>query len=243
MAKVSREYYEKKKAVIVEAALNVCTKKTVSSVTMQDIINATGFSQGAIYRYYSNIDEILVDLLSKVREEQLESMMRLIHIFDGKKEDINHARSLEIGKESIELRRRLVVEIMKEVHQVWAEQMSKFLYPYKKIEIEFMMLADNYPDRARYIFPRARQVVSMDDRIIEELNREIKDGVITPRIPLDEFMKYNAAVYGGIVKLAISESCYQRNAYMNENYSYDFASRFHTFAMSSAYFLGIENYM
>lgn len=29
---------------------------------MQDIIDATGFSQGTIYHYYANIDEILADL-------------------------------------------------------------------------------------------------------------------------------------------------------------------------------------
>ena len=57
MSRVSKEYYELKKKAIVDATLEVCEKKTISSITMQDIINATGLSQGAIYRYYKNIDE------------------------------------------------------------------------------------------------------------------------------------------------------------------------------------------
>lgn len=32
---------------------------------MRDIIKRAGFSQGAIYRYYSNLDEIYIDLINK----------------------------------------------------------------------------------------------------------------------------------------------------------------------------------
>ena len=77
MSRVSKEYYELKKKAIVDATLEVCEKKTISSITMQDIINATGLSQGAIYRYYKNIDEILADLLSRIHIEQYESANKI----------------------------------------------------------------------------------------------------------------------------------------------------------------------
>ena len=83
MARVSEEYYRLRKAEIVEAAMKVCGKKTVSSITMQDIIDATGFSQGAIYRYYTNIDEILADLLSRIHTEQYGSADRVNSYIDA----------------------------------------------------------------------------------------------------------------------------------------------------------------
>ena len=98
MSRVSREYYEIKKASIIDAALEVCKRKTVSSVTMQDIIDEAGISQGGIYRYYKNIDEVLTDLLSRIRMEQYESIDRLNAVFDQKKAEIQALRELPAGE-------------------------------------------------------------------------------------------------------------------------------------------------
>ena len=97
MSRVSREYYEIKKASIIDAALEVCKRKTVSSVTMQDIIDEAGISQGGIYRYYKNIDEVLTDLLSRIRMEQYESIDILNAVFDQKKAEIQALRELPAG--------------------------------------------------------------------------------------------------------------------------------------------------
>ena len=58
MPKVTEEYINNKKNLIIRAAYDLCIRKTVSTVTMQDIINETGLSQGGIYRFYKDIDEI-----------------------------------------------------------------------------------------------------------------------------------------------------------------------------------------
>ena len=110
MSRVSKEYYELKKKAIVDATLEVCEKKTISSITMQDIINATGLSQGAIYRYYKNIDEILADLLSRIHIEQYESVDRLNEFIDMETKQIVDLHSLPITPETIERRRRLIAK-------------------------------------------------------------------------------------------------------------------------------------
>ena len=66
MPKVSEEYYEKKRREIIDAAYRVCVRKPISSVEMKDIIAETGFSHGAIYRYYKDLDEVLHDLVITV---------------------------------------------------------------------------------------------------------------------------------------------------------------------------------
>ncbi len=242
MARVSKEYYELKRAAIVEAAMNVCKRKTVSSVTMQDIIDEVGFSQGAIYRYYKNIDEILTDLLSRIVTELYEPVDRLNALIDRRTSEVRALRTSSGDAASKEVRRRLIAKIIKELHAIFVEEMEEFLYPHRKILMEFTILADNYPERARVIFPNAKPSRTIDGRIVEELRREIEDGVITPRIPLEEFIEYNTVVYGGMIKRAIAISCYQRNAFNNDHFVYDFKKRFNTFAMSSAFFLGLEDY-
>lgn len=44
--------------IITDSAYSLCLEKTMSTITMQDIIDKTGFSQGGIYRFYNDIDEI-----------------------------------------------------------------------------------------------------------------------------------------------------------------------------------------
>ncbi|UUV26633.1 TetR/AcrR family transcriptional regulator [Lysinibacillus sp. FN11] len=65
MPKVSHDYVKRKRNVILEAALSVCKDKPLYEITMRDIIRASGVSQGGIYRYYSDLDEILVEIINQ----------------------------------------------------------------------------------------------------------------------------------------------------------------------------------
>jgi len=113
MAKVSKEYYEFKKASIIDASLEVCKRKTVSSVTMQDIIDEAGISQGGIYRYYKNIDEVLIDLLSRIRIEQYESINRLNSVIEQNIKDVIELRNTTIDENNVKARRACIARIIK----------------------------------------------------------------------------------------------------------------------------------
>ena len=69
MPKVTEEYIENKKKEIIDIAYEVCKEKPVTSVVLQDITDKAGFSHGAIYRYYKDIDEILVGLIARLNSE------------------------------------------------------------------------------------------------------------------------------------------------------------------------------
>ena len=69
MPKVTQEYFEKKKKAIADAAYRVCLRKPVEMVTMMDVIEETGLSQGGIYRFYKDLDEILSDVIAGMRED------------------------------------------------------------------------------------------------------------------------------------------------------------------------------
>jgi hypothetical protein len=54
-----------KRNFILECTGAILKRKSLCFITMKDIIKEAGFSHGAIYRYYSNIDEIYVDFINK----------------------------------------------------------------------------------------------------------------------------------------------------------------------------------
>ena len=64
MPKVNEEYFENKRKIILEAAMRVFQRKPAYSVTMKDIVKESKLSQGGVYKYYSNIDQIVVALLN-----------------------------------------------------------------------------------------------------------------------------------------------------------------------------------
>ena len=67
MPKVTQEYIENKKKFIADAAYRVCLRKPVEMVTMMDVIEETGLSQGGIYRFYKDLDNILSDVIAGMR--------------------------------------------------------------------------------------------------------------------------------------------------------------------------------
>ena len=64
MPKVNEEYFENKRKIILEAAMRVFLRKPAYSVTMKDIVKESQLSQGGVYKYYSNIDDIVISLLN-----------------------------------------------------------------------------------------------------------------------------------------------------------------------------------
>ena len=127
MPKVSKEYIENKKKIIIDSAYSLCLEKTMSPITMQDIIDKTGFSQGGIYRFYNDIDEIFADMIKSIRKE--------IYI----KEEVDEIFSLE--------NRLSVKEINNSIFNMLSDFMEKELKKSEKIEFELSELAMNYPER------------------------------------------------------------------------------------------------
>ena len=81
MPKVTQAYINQKKNLIVQSAAICCDKKAVCSVTMQDVIDESGLSQGGIYRFYQNIDDILVDVLKWVSSIPIYDKNKVINNF------------------------------------------------------------------------------------------------------------------------------------------------------------------
>lgn len=131
MPKVSDDYFEKKKLAIVDAAYRVCLRKPVEMVTMMDVIEETGLSQGGIYRFYKDLDEILSDVISGMRSD--------FNIID------------EIEKVFAEKDKLGFAESVHKVFDILADVMEEHLMDIQKINFDLTVLAINEPKRAEKI--------------------------------------------------------------------------------------------
>ena len=173
MPRVTEEYIVNKKKRIIEAAYVVCLKKTVSTVTMQDIINETGLSQGGIYRFYHDIDEIFSDMIQDMRKR--------VNI----KADIDEI----LGKED-ELSPS---EVTNQLFAILIHFMKNELMGIEKIDFELSVLAMNAPERVKKIMkniPGEGNMEYLTMCTMKYFTEQMQSGKIKPRSSAEELLSF-----------------------------------------------------
>ena len=190
MPKVTQEYIEKKKEMIVEAAYNVCLRKPVETVTISDVIAETGMSMGAIYRYYEGLDEILADMVKKVRVD-----------YGTYDKFVSLAQDTD----------KTFEEIIFCVCDIMADVMEEHLMDIQKINFDFGVMAINNPERMKKIMSEVKGQGNMENIALYLLPKMIegaeKNGYRMKCSP-EEMQLFMSSSYSGIEKLCILSSCY-----------------------------------
>lgn len=220
MPKVTEEYIQRKKKMIIDVAYALCIEKTVSTVTMQDIINRTGLSQGGIYRFYKDIDEIFRDMLIDIRKR----------IPIKEKVDEIFANIEEIPDR----------EIAYVIFDMLAEFMEKELMGIEKIDFELSILAMNAPHRMDKILTDIPSIGNKEyvmKRTMEHFIKKIEQGKCTPRVSGEELYSYITSAYSGVQMCCIVNNCYKQSAFSE---LYKPRKQFKTVAKTVNYLLGIE---
>lgn len=221
MPKVTDEYIKNKKNMIVRAAYDLCLKKTVSTVTMQDIIDATGLSQGGIYRFYKDIDEIFRDMLIYNRQ-RVTIKPQLDEIFaDTESEDIK--------------------SVMHKVFELLANFMTNELMGIVKINFELSVLSMNAPLRVEKILGEIEGTGNFEYLFMlvsQYLEQCITSGVVTPRINTEELLTYLTTTYNGIEMSCIINHCYKKLPMMEW---YVPGTQLKTLEATLYYLLGLED--
>jgi len=190
MPKVTPEYIEQKKQMIVEAAYNVCLRKPVDTVTISDVIAETGMSMGAIYRYYDGLDEILTDMVKKVRTDYgaYDRIMNQINEADGSFE-----------------------ENVYRIYDVMADVMEEHLMDIQKINFDFGVMAINNPERMKRILSGVEGQGNLE-KIGLDLLPKLMEGAgklgYRMKCTPEELMLFLSSSTTGIEKLCILSSCY-----------------------------------
>ena len=192
MPKVTEEYVAKKRKMITDAAYELCLQKTVSTVTMQDIIDRTGLSQGGIYRFYKDIDDIFSDMIRQMRERV--SIKERIDCILAQKDLLPPA------------------EITNQLFEMLAEFMSSELMGIEKIDFELSVLAMNSPQRIDKIMKNLPETGNMEYLTIKTMGyfkEQVQSGKIHPRVSAEELLAFISSAYGGIQMTCIVNNCYR----------------------------------
>lgn len=193
MPKVTEEYIMNKKKRITDAAYELCLEKTVSTVTMQDIINRTGLSQGGIYRFYHDIDEIFADMLVAMRKK--------VSIKEKTDEIFVQADSIPAG------------EITNRIFEMLADFMTEELMGIEKVDFELSVLAMNAPERVEKILEGAKGVGNMEYimlRTSEFFKHKIECGELHAKVNEVELLTFISSAYSGIQMNCIVNNCYSK---------------------------------
>ncbi|MBE5875902.1 MAG: TetR/AcrR family transcriptional regulator [Lachnospiraceae bacterium] len=220
MPKVTEEYITKKKRLIVDTAYELCIEKTVSTVTMQDIINRTGLSQGGVYRFYHDIDEIFSDMLIEMRKR--------VDVKD--RVDVIFAQVDELS----------VTEITTNIFDMLANFMEEELMGILKIDFEMSVLAMNAPHRVEKILGGAKGIGHMEYLMLrtgEIFKKKMENERLQARVGEVELLTYISSAYTGIQMNCIVNRCYQSGAMAQ---FYQPRVLLQTMAKTVNYLLGIE---
>jgi AcrR family transcriptional regulator len=200
MPKVSHEYVIRKKNSILEAALSVCTVKPLYEITMRDIIKASGVSQGGIYRYYSDLDEILVAIINQANANA-----------DYKQAVDGIIENSDSPKKTIE-----------KLFTFLGEYIKENLSTVGKIQFELTILFANNPERQLKILPNITENESgqyLVKRIFTTIQEGISLGNFQPEVPLEDLFTFIITSIDGIVRDVVLQKCY--GMFQNEQALFD----------------------
>lgn len=220
MPKVTEEYIVNKKKRIVGAAYELCLEKTVSTVTMQDIINRTGLSQGGIYRFYRDIDEIFADMLADMRSR--------VTIKEQLDEILAQADTMPTA------------EVTYRIFDMLADHMEAELMGIQKVDFELSILAMNAPQRVEKILAGAKGVGNKEylmQRTVEFYMKKIESEQLQVKVSGEELITYISSAYTGIQTCAIVYHCYSKNPMAQ---MYEPRAQHRVLAKTVNYLLGLE---
>ncbi len=219
MPKVKEQYFIDKVNQILDVAFQVCMKKPVYTVTMKDIVTESGLSQGGVYKYFSNIDEVLISLLNRGYEKY------------NINKDIEDILKLDTTPEII----------INKVFNYIANHISQSITSYGKINYEIVTINQINPKRYEEIRKKLNIANSMDyivENIFKFIIKNIENGYFKPIIPINELFQFIIVCYDGILRDITLVKCYPITS---ETPNFDINKLMNNLYLTVIYFLGINN--
>ncbi|MDR0839816.1 MAG: TetR/AcrR family transcriptional regulator [Christensenellaceae bacterium] len=193
MPKVNDVYFEEKRKQILDAAFRACMNKPLYEVTMKDIIEETGFSQGGIYRYYNNIHEIFFALVDRKTKDNC--------LREKTDEILEYGVPEQIMAGLIEL---IFLDTVGDVGKILFELSVTFAND-PELYANFCEQVKITADEA-YLFEKSAAFVAA----------KIEDGYFEPIAPISDVLALLVATIDGIKRDVIMTKYYKIKSYMPE---------------------------
>jgi len=187
--KMSEDYLEKKRRQILDAAFAVCMRKPMHEVSMRDIIAETGFSQGNIYRYFSNLDEILLALINQKRADY----------------DVKVAVDAVISSDHAPER------VIGELFVIWEKTVLDNILGVGKIFYEMCTIYVNDTERLLHYISNSR--TTADEAYFKEQGfgfviQKVTAGYFKPKLPIEDIFTFLGTSFDGMIRDLIISTHY-----------------------------------
>jgi len=180
MPKVKDEYLADKRNFILDCTGEILKEKPLYLITMRDIIKKAGFSQGAIYRYYSNLDEIYVDFINKhttcnLLEQRIDALLS-----------------------SEQTKKNIIAECFIVMGEYIAELLKSVV---GKTFFELLVLYSCDLEKRTSIFPKLKFKQSLEyaqSKIVEYTMSNVEKGIFRTQIPIPSILLFVSVFIDGI---------------------------------------------
>ncbi|MFD2611664.1 TetR/AcrR family transcriptional regulator [Paenibacillus gansuensis] len=194
MPKVKEEHYELKKLEILEAAKRVASRKPIYHVTMRDVVLEAGMSQGGVYKYFSNIDELFAALLGQ-NSLTSEVKSEIDAIFEEDKDPMIVLRDF--------------LDYVGAFIETSVNGSGKIIH-------ELIAFYANEPERFEKVSSQLLQASTLDylqKKFIRFLQVQVDANRFQPAVPLEEAIAFIATAINGITHDALmaQNAVYARN--------------------------------
>lgn len=189
MPKVDQEYINTKKSEILNAAFIIFKKKPLYEINMLDVIKQANLSKGGIYRYFRDIDDIIVALINRETSK-----------YDYRK-DIEEIIN---SSHKYETQIQLLFEFLGKHIDENADTIGK-------IQFELTVLQTTQPERAEKILSRLIEYENgkyLIDTLHEKIAEGITIGELKPGLSVEDIYTYIRVYVERLIKIVVSERCY-----------------------------------
>ena len=188
MPKVKDDYRADKRNFILECIGEILKEKPLYLITMRDIINRAGCSQGAIYRYYANLDEIYVDFLNKhttdtILEQKIDTLL------DSKQSERT-------------ILAQCIVTMGEYIEELLASVFGRAFF-------ELLILYSSDSEKRSILFPQLKFRQSLEyaqNKTMEFALINMDKGVFRPQIPVTTLLLFVSVFMDGIAQNVVSNA-------------------------------------
>ena len=190
MPKMSADYLLNKRNRILDAAYEVCMSKPMHEVSMRDVITQSGLSQGGIYLYFKNLDEILIALINRNSVKyELEKLTDEVLLTDQTPE-----------------------KVVRELFMLWHKAVLTNLIGVGKIYYEMGVIYVNDKERLNYFTANIEFAAGenyMWEKLYQYIGKKVAAGYFKPIIAIADLAKLHITVFDGITRDLILSCHYQ----------------------------------
>jgi len=173
MPKVTNAYKEQRRLEIIESAYKVFSEKGYTSMTMQDVMNVTGISRGALYSYFANKEDLYRAVIEHQDEEgiliDIDLLIRTVPLWPALREHFLYEESSD----------------------PFEEQIRKSI----GAQYEYVVSGRSNDERTTWVLQRYHRIMSAYVALIKQAQDR---GEFKPRMPVEDIVGLMISINDGI---------------------------------------------